>query len=133
MNSANGISTDHVDELFPYAEANGSVRLTDINEQIRRDNVLIRISDLVIGRVAIRKTIEFLGQEFRGKPYTKRQANNFLEDACFIRELKGMDGNTIGYSDCSSLSGFVENKYKDGQDAHRRSLKKARIVKGKKG
>lgn len=129
VNSAQSLSADRVDEIFPGANWDGSVRLEDIFELIRQDDNQANIGDTVIGRIAIRRVFELEGQKLKGESYTKRHANNILNDADFIRVLKGQDGSLIPYSDVSSLSNFTLEKYRAGQNKHRSSLDKARSMK----
>lgn len=128
VNSAQSISVDNVEDFFSSGWRDGSVPLEEFHEAISQDNEQIKIGDLVVGRVAIRKLVEAKGKEFRGKPYTKRQANNLIGSADFIRSLKNEQGVLINYSDVSSVHTFVEKKHKEGQEKHINSLQKARKV-----
>ena len=133
VNSAHYISADSVEEVFPKARFNGSVRLTDVFEEARQSDELLQIADLVVGRVAIRKTIESLGKEYRGTPYTKRQANNIVKRADYVRTIERDGGVSIPWTCVSSLSNHVEKNYQEGQSEHRKALEtvRARRLAGK--
>jgi hypothetical protein len=115
--------------MFPTAEPDGSVSLLEIQRQVANDNERIQVGETVMGDVALRKYIESLGENFRGKPYSKRQANNLLGIASFIREHKFAKGNIILYEACSSLDAFIEHMCKSVKEHHRAALEKARALK----
>ena len=107
VNSADNIGRDALDEI-PGIDGQGRMNIQNLHQLIEPQEDVC-ISDLVIGKVAIRKYIEESGRHVRNnqQPYGKRQANKLKSKADFIQIVEVSSGYSPEWTMMNSLDAFM--------------------------